>query len=555
MSDRIRSFRALRVAAIALVLVAMLAAAHDARRLGQVLVLAAPPLLWLLWPLRSVLARRARAIAAWGWTTAFVVDAAVRGYLMSVYQAAPNSSMVVSSVANTVDDEAFEYLSLAWPAILPWAAAAAACALALFALLHAELRADLPAVSSGATARPSVAARRLRVGLALAAVLPVAAAYAIKPWRRLHPAVFWSRWADEVDAERLGWADRHRWRDATLERARAEGAATDATSPSTVVLVLTDSVNRDNLGLYGYPRDTTPQLELQQAALGDALVVFRDAWSTHAGTIPAVRSLFQFGADAPDATAHLLSLARAAGWRSWWLSTHDDIAIEQIHARLADTVHMASRTPGRASRTPDGALIDPLRAALADPAPLKLVVLHMMGAHPHYRFRYPAGDNPFDDVEDEVARALERNGRPFWIRAARDHYDAALRHHDRVVAQTLEFVRAHVDEGRHGAWMYLSDHGQEVGHQIDHAGHSAATEAGYRIPAMLWRSHPRRRPPEALDARPFRGDWAAWTLAHLLELRWAGADGRRDVLSDAYRWVPPTIPYATAQPAQSTRGG
>jgi heptose-I-phosphate ethanolaminephosphotransferase len=449
---------------------------------------------------------------------------------------------------------------MAWPAIVPWFGAALASGLALAWLLRREPgpigAGATPAAAPGAArppmaptpAAPSPAMRRLRIGVALAALPPVAAAYAIKPWRRLHPAVFWPAWAGEVEAHRASWADRRRWRDATLERARAEGAATAAIPPSTVVLVLSDSVNRDNLGLYGYARDTTPRLEALRAVLGDRMVVFRDAWSTHAGTIPAVRSTLQFGADAPDDTAHLISLARAAGWRTWWLSTHDDIAIEQTHARLADTVHMASRTPGRASRTPDDALLGPLRAALDDPAPLKFVVLHMMGAHPHYRYRYPKGDNPFDDDEDTVARELDRHGRPFWIRAARDHYDAALRHHDRVVAGTLETLLARLPGNGRAAWLYMSDHGQEVGHEIDHAGHSARTEAGYRIPAVLWRSGPDPRPAQALAGRPFRGDWAAWTLARLLELRWAGDDPRRDVLSDAYRWTPPPIPYASVTP-------
>ncbi len=530
--------RVLVLAALVAVLAAMLAAAHDARRWAQVLALAVPPLLWLLWPMRRGAARHARALAAWAWAMAFVVDAAVRGYLADAYQAAPNGSMVVSSVANTVGAEAREYLALAWPAMLPWAAAVLGCGLALAWALGRE---PAPAARR---AHPSPALRRWRLGLVLAALPPATAAYAIKPWRRLHPVAFWPRWVDEVDALRASWTDLERWREATLARARAEGATTGATGPATVVLVLADSVNRDNLSLYGYRRDTTPRLSALRARERGRMVVLREAWSAHAGTIPAVRSLLQFGAmDAGD-TAHLLALARVAGWRTWWLSTHDDLAIEQAHACLADVVVMASRTPGRASRTPDDALLDPLRGALADPAPLKLVVVHAMGAHPHYRLRYPSGANPFDDAEDEVARELRRQGRPFWIRAARDHYDAALRHHDAFVARSFELLRAHLPEHGHGAWAYLSDHGQEVGHEIDHAGHSAATQAGYRIPAVFWQNHPRRPLPVDLETRPFRGDWGAWTLAHLLDLRWAGDDPRRDVLRDEYRWASPAIPPA-----------
>ena len=541
--------RLLVLAGVVAVVAAMLAAAHDARRWMQALALALPPLLWLLWPLRDRAARVARAIAAWAWAMAFVVDAAVRGYLAAAYGAAPDGSMVVSSVANTVGPEAREYLALAWPALLPWVAAVLGCGLALARVLRREAG---PRARAG---RPSRALRRWRLGLVLAALPPATAAYAIKPWRRLHPAVFWPRWAAAVDAQRAAWADLGHWRAAALASAREQGATTRAAPPATVVLVLADSVNRDNLGLYGYRRDTTPRLTALRERERGRMAVLRDAWSAHAGTIPAVRGLFQFGATEPHDPSHLLALARVAGWRTWWLSTHDDLAIEQAHARFADVVEMTSRTPGRASRTPDEALLGPLREALADPAPLKFVVVHAMGAHPHYRLRYPSGANPFEDADDEVARELRRRGRPFWIRAARDHYDAALRHHDGFVARTFELLRERLPRDGYGAWMYLSDHGQEVGHEIDHAGHSAATRAGYRIPAVIWQSRPRRPLPVDLETRPFRGDWAAWTLAHLLGLRWRGDDPRRDVLRDEYRWASPELPPARTAAASRPRPG
>ena len=130
---------------------------------------------------------------------------------------------------------------------------------------------------------------------------------------------------------------------------------------------------------------------------------------------------------------HAIALARAAGYKVWWMSNHDDLAIEQEHARLADVVDMVNRTPGRAGASLDGELLDCLQEALDDPAERKLIVLHLMGAHPHYRLRFPRGENPFDDNADAVDAQLAGQGRPAWVRRFRHEYDAALLYHDFVV--------------------------------------------------------------------------------------------------------------------------
>jgi len=42
--------------------------------------------------------------------------------------------------------------------------------------------------------------------------------------------------------------------------------------------------------------------------------------------------------------------------------------------------------------------------------------------------------------------------------------------------------------------------------------------------------------------RPFRADWAGWTLADILGLDWQGEMPERNVLNPQYRWQPPNLP-------------
>lgn len=519
--------------ALAVVLGVFIAMGHDGRRAMQMLALALPLIVWTAWPLRSAWLHRLRAVATWWLAMGFVLDGAVRHYLWAHYQAAPDSSMVLGALANSRARESTEYLWANAPDVLLRLAPTLLAAAVLAWALH--LAARWP---HSAPWRPP---RRLLLAAAAGLLLVAGLAHASKPWRRMHPAVFWSQWWDSAQQLRAGWAQQRQMRERTLARAREMAPTLAFDGASTVMLVVGESINRDDLGLYGYARDTTPRLAADRTELGDSFVVLRHAWSADASTLPALHNLFRFGQGERGEAPHLLALARAAGYKVWWIGNQDDMALESLHASLSDRVEMINRRPGRGGETLDGELLDEVGRALADPSPRKLVVVHLMGAHPHYELRYPPGANPFAGVDDAVDRQLQAAGRSAWTREARQAYDAAVLYHDSVLSGLLKSLREGAGSGKRAAWMYLSDHGQEVGHELDRAGHSATTASGYRIPALIWRSEPATTDAGTAALRPFRADWAAWTVADLLGLHWPGQDDTRNVLSREYRWQPPRL--------------
>lgn len=514
-------------------LLPLVALGHDGRRVAQLMVLALPVLAWLAWPVRSASAHRLRGALAWLWVMAFALDGLARAYLLDAYQAAPDGAMVLGAVANTTLRESGEYLSMHWRSMAIGSALLVATGLLIGRCVRAGARRTSPARG----------ARPLLWLLIAAAML----AYASKPWRRLHPFMFWPSWAQSVQALRAGWSDQQRTRDEALARAQAAAPVVVREGPATVVLVITDSINRDNMALYGYGRATTPRLLDQKAQLDDRMLVLGNAWSVDASTLPALRNIFNFGLPDAQNPQHVLALARAAGYKTWWISNHDDVAIEQTHARLADVVDMVNRTPGRASASLDGEILDCVQEALGDSASRKLIVVHLMGAHPHYRLRFPDGANPFDDSVDAVETKLMKDGRSAWVRRSRHEYDSALLYHDFVVSELLQMTRAAPagsGESGYRAWMYLSDHGQEVGHGSDRAGHSPSTASGYRIPAVIWREPPQAGARRGLAEQPFRSDWTGWVMTDLLHIRWAGDQPSRNVLRDGYAWQAPELPVA-----------
>ncbi|WP_077003060.1 phosphoethanolamine transferase [Variovorax sp. KK3] len=513
---------------------ALIALGHDGRRAAQVTLLALPALAWLAWPVQGIAAHRLRTAFVWLWAMAFALDGVARAYLLDAYQAAPDSALVLGAAANTNGRESAEYLSMHWRSVAVWSATLFFAALLLARCARRGARADM---------------HWPRWAIALLGVLLLVSAlgYASKPWRRLHPLAYWGQWGVSVQALRASWADQQQLRSEALAKAKRAVPVVAREGPATIVLVIADSINRDNMSLYGYGRATTPRLQALKQQLDGDMVVLRNAWSADASTLPALRNILGFGQPASDDPQHVLALARAAGYKVWWMSNHDDLAIEQQHARLADVVEMVNRVPGRAGASLDGELLDCVQEALQDPAERKLIVVHLMGAHPHYSLRFPSGENPFDDHVDAVEAGLVKRGRSAWVRQFRHEYDAALMYHDFVVAETLQLTRMAGPAEEYRAWMYLSDHGQEVGHVSDRAGHSPSTASGYRIPTVIWRNLPvSPAAPADMERRPFRADWAAWTLADLLHIRWAGGVPSRNVLSDSYRWTAPVLPVDVA---------
>ena len=90
---------------------------------------------------------------------------------------------------------------------------------------------------------------------------------------------------------------------------------------------------------------TTPRLLDMQRRHPEEMLVLRHAWSADASTLPSLNNLFGFGEPDAAQAQHLIAMARTAGYKVWWMSNHDDIAVEQQHARLANVVDMVNRTP------------------------------------------------------------------------------------------------------------------------------------------------------------------------------------------------------------------
>ncbi|WP_095054889.1 phosphoethanolamine transferase CptA [Pseudomonas sp. Irchel s3b2] len=325
-----------------------------------------------------------------------------------------------------------------------------------------------------------------------------------------------------------------------------------ANQPATLVLVIGESTNRQRMSLYGYPRETTPELD----KLKDQLAVFDNVITPRPYTIEALQQVLTFADEEnPDlylSTPSLVSMMKQAGYKTFWITnqqtmTKRNTMLTTFSQQADEQVYLNNNRNQNAAQY-DGDVIEPFNKALADAAPRKLIVVHLLGTHMSYQYRYPPTFNKFTD----------RKGVPDGVRDDQvptyNSYDNAVLYNDFVVSS---LIKDYAKTDPNGFLLYLSDHGEDV---FDSAGHktlgrneSKPTAPMYTIPFMAWASPKWRETHDWSFAgdlgRPYSSSQLIHTWADLAGLSFDELDRSKSLVSDSFKPRPLMIgdPYARKQ--------
>ncbi len=325
-----------------------------------------------------------------------------------------------------------------------------------------------------------------------------------------------------------------------------------AGQPATLVLVIGESTNRQRMSLYGYPRNTTPELD----KLKDQLAVFDNVITPRPYTIEALQQVLTFADEQnPDlylSTPSLVSVMKQAGYKTFWITnqqtmTKRNTMLTTFSEQADEQVYLNNNRNQNAAQY-DGDVIEPFNKALTDPAERKLIVVHLLGTHMSYQYRYPP---TFDKFQD-------RQGVPAGVRDDQvptyNSYDNAVLYNDFVVSS---LIKDYAKSDPNGFLLYLSDHGEDV---FDSAGHSTLgrnenkpTAPMYTIPFMAWASPKWKQNHDwnfAGDlSRPYSSPQFIHTWADLVGLSSDELDRTKSLVSDSF--VPRKLligdPYQTAK--------
>ena len=262
--------------------------------------------------------------------------------------------------------------------------------------------------------------------------------------------------------------------------------AHDTTAQQTYVLVIGESTARERLSLYGHARQTNPQL----SAIKNELLLYTDVAAVIPYTIESLSTTLSL-ADPENLKEvfhkmNIITLMRKVGFKSFWITNQQTLTkrntLLSALSDLTDEQTYLNNNRRQNSASYDDAVLAPFIAALKDPSPKKLIVVHLLGTHFNYLYRYPESATVFhgQPVPSRFATTTEQMEHY-------NHYDNAVLFNDGVVRSLIEAYRA---TDPYGFLLYFSDHGEEVFDNIPWNGRSMSnpTPNMYDIPFMLWPS-------------------------------------------------------------------
>lgn len=314
-----------------------------------------------------------------------------------------------------------------------------------------------------------------------------------------------------------------------------------AGKPATLVLVIGESTNRQRLSLYGYSRPTTPNL----GKLRGELQVFDNVVTPRPYTIEALQQVLTFAdQENPDlylTTPSLVSVMKQAGYKTYWITNQQTITKRNTmlttFSKQADEQFYLNNNRDQNARQYDDSVFEPFAKMLADDAPRKFVVVHLLGTHMRYQYRYP----------EEFERFTDRTGVPNSVTDDQlptyNSYDNAVLFNDYVVSSLIERFRA---TDPNGFLLYLADHGEAVFDAPDPEvlgrNEDAPTSPMYTVPFILWNS-PKWQAQQPRDfssmlSRPYSSSHFIHTWADLAGLRFDEFDPSKSLVSAKFRQRP-----------------
>jgi len=262
------------------------------------------------------------------------------------------------------------------------------------------------------------------------------------------------------------------------------------TLPTTVVLVIGESTTRVHMGLYDYQRDTNPKL----SSIKNELTTFNNVFASRPNTIESLQQVLTFAdQEHPDlykTNPSLIAMMKQAGYKVYWITNQQTLTKRNTmlttFAKQADEQVFLNNARSQNSYSFDEKVLAPYAKKLAIKDEKKLIIVHLLGTHMKYAYRYPASYNYFKDAKG-LSPALSANKVKFI-----NEYDNAVRYNDHIVYQLIQGLKNTNKNNQQSLLVYFSDHGEDVydtkPHDFKGRNEGAPTYPMYAIPFVVWHS-------------------------------------------------------------------
>ena len=248
------------------------------------------------------------------------------------------------------------------------------------------------------------------------------------------------------------------------------------------VVIIGESTTRNNMGIYGYYRDTNPNLK----KIKNELYLFKNVISPHTHTILSlnkVLSLADYYHPENNKLGTVIQLANQAGFETYWLSNQKPIGANESlvsqYAKASKNQLYISNFDAENEKW-DETLLPKLKETISKKASKKIIFLHLEGSHISYHKKYPESFNFFKNEPQTQFKTDEA----YQII---NEYDNSIRYNDFIVSQIIGTVK---NANKNSYVIYFSDHGEEVFKDYEYFGHHEAigSNAMFEIPFIIWTS-------------------------------------------------------------------
>lgn len=248
-----------------------------------------------------------------------------------------------------------------------------------------------------------------------------------------------------------------------------------------VVFIIGETTRWDHMGLFGYPRNTTPKLAQEKN-----LAAFR-GYSCDTATKLSLRCMFvrEGGAeDNPQRTLkeqNVFAVLKQLGFSSDLYAMQSEIWFysNTMADNIAYREQIGAEPRNRGKTVDDMLLIEEMQRSLDDKSGGKhMVVLHTKGSHFNYTQRYPRS---FAQWTPECVGVDNTCSKQEMINS----YDNSVTYVDHFISSVIDKLR-----DRKAIIFYAADHGESINEKEHLHGtprHMAPPEQ-FRVPMMVWMS-------------------------------------------------------------------
>ncbi len=211
------------------------------------------------------------------------------------------------------------------------------------------------------------------------------------------------------------------------------------------VMVIGEAARAANWQLYGYDRPTNPCLSQESDVVVYKNVVTQSN-ATHKSVPMILSSVSADNHSEIYSRRGIVQLYKEAGFRTLVVSCQaPNRGLIQMMCDEADqTIYMNGLN--------DGAMLEPLREAIAADTTDLFVVLHSYGSHFNYRERYPDSFSHFTP-DDDVS--ISKKNRERMVNA----YDNSIIYTDWFLSEVIGTLR---ETNACSAMLYCADHGEDL---------------------------------------------------------------------------------------------